>query len=64
MPLQLQVQRSYGLALAQRGKKGAKKKAAVAVARRLAVILHRMWVTGEHYEPLRNTTRREAKRTA
>lgn len=56
--------RRYGLALAQRGKKGAKKKAAVAVARRLAVILHRMWVTGEHYEPLRNTTRREAKRTA
>lgn len=36
--------------------KKAKKKAAVAVARRLAVLLHRLWVTGEVYEPLRNTT--------
>lgn len=31
----------------------AKKKATIAVARRLAVLLHRLWVTGEVYEPLR-----------
>lgn len=56
--------RRYGLALMARGGKSAKKRAAVAVARRLAVILHRMWMTGECYEPLRNAKRREAKRTS
>jgi hypothetical protein len=35
-----------------RGGKGAKKKARVAVARKLAVLLHHLWVTGEVYEPL------------
>jgi hypothetical protein len=50
------------LALAQRGGKAAKKRAVVAVARKLAVLLHRLWVTGEDYEPLRNATRRESKR--
>jgi hypothetical protein len=29
----------------------------VAVARKLAVLLHRLWVTGEVYEPLRQATR-------
>lgn len=54
--------RRYGLALAERGGKAAKKKAVVAVARKLAVLLHRLWVTGEDYEPLRNSTRRACKR--
>jgi len=54
--------RRYGLALAQRGGKAGKKRAVVAVARKLAVLLHRLWVTGEDYEPLRNATRRESKR--
>ena len=27
----------------------------VAVARKLAVLLHRLWVSGEAYEPLRNS---------
>jgi hypothetical protein len=27
----------------------------VAVARKLAVLLHRLWVTGETYEPLRRS---------
>ena len=27
----------------------------IAVARKLAVMLHRMWTTGEVYEPLRNS---------
>ncbi len=45
--------RRWGLALAARGKKNAKKRAVVAVARKLAVLLHRLWVTAEVYEPLR-----------
>ncbi len=32
----------------------AKKRAVVAVARKLAVLLHKLWVSGEVYEPLRN----------
>jgi len=35
----------------QKGSKRAKKKAVVAVARKLAVLLHRLWVTGEVYDP-------------
>ncbi len=31
----------------------------VAVARKLAVLLLRLWQTGEAYEPLRNARRRE-----
>ncbi len=46
--------RRWGLALAARGKKNAKKRAVVAVARKLAVLLHRLWVTAEVYEPLRH----------
>jgi transposase len=45
--------RQWGLSLAGRGRKNAKKRAVVAVARKLAVLLHRLWVTGEVYEPLR-----------
>jgi transposase len=47
--------RRYGLRLCERGGKNAKKRAVVAVARKLAVLLHRLWVTGEVYEPLRNS---------
>jgi len=50
--------RRYGLQLASRGGKIAKKKAAVAVARKLAVLLHRLWVTGADYEALRNNNQR------
>jgi hypothetical protein len=45
----------WGLRLAERGGKNAKKRAVVAVARKLAVLLHRLWVNGEMYEPLRNS---------
>lgn len=48
--------RRWGLKLAERGGPNAKKKAIVGVARKLAVLLHRLWVTGEVYEPLRNNT--------
>jgi len=44
--------RRFGLALAERGGKAAKKRAVVAVARKLSVLLHRLWVSGETYQPL------------
>lgn len=46
--------RRHGEKLAARGGKNAKKRAVVAVARKLSVLLHRLWMTGEAYEPLRN----------
>jgi transposase len=48
----------WGLALAERGGKAAKKRAVIAVARKLSVLLLRLWVTGEVYEPLRYPGRR------
>ena len=48
--------RRWGLTLAERGGKNAKKRAVVAVARKLAILLHRLWVSGEIYEPLRNSS--------
>lgn len=47
--------RRFGQRLIVRGGKGAKKKARVAVARKLAVLLHHLWATGEVYEPLRSS---------
>jgi transposase len=41
-----------GVHLAERGGKNARKKAIVAVARKLAVLLHRLWVTNQPYVPL------------
>jgi transposase len=52
--------RRCGLRMAERGGKSAKKRAVVAVARRLAVLLHRLWVTGEEYEPLRRASAQAA----
>ena len=43
----------WGIARSARGGPIARKRAVVAVARRLAVLLHRLWVTGARYEPLR-----------
>jgi transposase len=43
--------RRWGLKLAERGGKNAKKRAVVAVARKLAVLLHHLWKTGEIYDP-------------
>jgi transposase len=50
--------RRHGEKIASRGGKNAKKRAVVAVARKLAVLMHRLWVTGETYEPLREARRR------
>jgi transposase len=52
--------RRWGQKLATRGGKNGKKRARVAVARKLAVLLHKLWVTGEVYEPLRNAAVRAA----
>jgi transposase len=43
----------WGHRLAERGGKNAKKRAVVAVARKLATLLHRLWVSGAAYQPLR-----------
>jgi transposase len=47
--------RRWGLKLAERGGKNGKKRAVIATARKLAVLLHRLWVSGEVYEPLHNS---------
>jgi transposase len=47
----------HGEKIAGRGGKNAKRRAVVAVARKLSVLLHRLWVTGEAYEPLYNASR-------
>jgi transposase len=47
--------RRHGEKIARHGGKNAKKRAAVAVARKLSVLLHRLWVTAEVYDPLHNT---------
>jgi len=50
--------RRWGLKLAERGGKNGKKRAVIATARKLAVLLHRLWVSAEAYEPLRNSHQR------
>jgi transposase len=56
--------RRHGEKIASRGGKNSKKRAVVAVARKLCVLLHRLWVSGEVYDPLRNTHRRERREEA
>jgi transposase len=53
--------RRWGQQLAARGGKNGKKRAVVAVARKLVVLLHRLWVSGEVYEPLRNSHKDERR---
>ena len=53
--------RRFGQRIAQRGGKNAKKRAIVAVARKLAVLLHHLWRSGEVYEPLYQETRKAAR---
>jgi transposase len=49
--------RRHGEKIAERGGKNARKRAIVAVARKLAVLLHRLWISGEVYDPLYNARR-------
>jgi transposase len=50
--------RRHGEKISVRGGKSAKKRAVVAVARKLSVLLHRLWTTGELYDPLYNSRNR------
>jgi transposase len=52
--------RRFGQKMAARGGKVAKKKAIIAVARKLAILLHHLWRSGQVYEPLYQQTRRAA----
>lgn len=50
--------RRWGMKLAERGGKSGKKRAIIAVARKLAVLLHHLWISCEAYEPLHNARKR------
>jgi len=54
----------HGEKIAARGGKRAKKRATIAVARKLSVLMHRLWVSGETYEPLRNSINTAATKAA
>ena len=56
--------RRHGEKIAARGGKNSKKRAAVAVARKLSVLLHHLWVSGEVYDPLYNVHRRQEQKEA
>jgi transposase len=43
--------RRFGQKIALRGGKNAKKRAIVAIARKLAVLMHHLWLTGKEYDP-------------
>src|SRR6202140_1244121 len=47
--------RRWGLKLAERGGKSGKKRAIIATARKLAVLLHQLWGRGEPYEPFHHS---------
>lgn len=52
--------RRWGLELMARGGKNSKKRAIIAVARKLSVLLLRLWSTGATYEPLRSERQQDA----
>ncbi len=51
--------RRWGLKLAERGGRNAKRRAVIAVARKLAVLLHHLWKTGEVYDPFYQANRKQ-----
>jgi len=56
--------RRFGEHLARGGSQRAKKRAAIAVARKLAVLLHRLWRNAEVYDRFHNAKRAERSQTA
>jgi transposase len=52
--------RQWGLRICERGGKNAKKRAIIAVARKLSVLLHRLWVTQAEYVPFYEMEKRAA----
>ena len=53
--------RRFGLKLCARGGKNAKRRAVIAVARKLAVIMHHLWKSGQTYDPFYEQNRRQKK---
>jgi transposase len=53
--------RRHGQKIAARGGKNAKKRGVVAVARKLAVLMHVLWSKNATYEPLFNASRKKSK---
>jgi len=51
--------RLHGLGIASRGGKNAKKRAVVAVARKLSILLHRLWISKQTYEPFYGVEKRQ-----
>lgn len=51
--------RRHGERIANRGGKAAKKRAVIAVARKLSVVLHRIWLTAQVYDPLYSETQKK-----
>jgi transposase len=51
--------RRWGLKLAERGGRNGKKRAIIAVARKLAILLHHLWISCEEYEPFHNSRKRK-----
>ena len=49
--------RRWGLKLAEPGGRNRKKRAIIATARKLSVLLHHLWASGEVYEPWHNRSR-------
>ena len=56
--------RRFGMRIAQRGGKNAKKRAVVAVARKLAILLHHLWRSAQVYEPLYQENRKARGKAA
>jgi len=56
--------RRFGLKLSARGGKNAKRRAVVAVARKLTVLLYRLWRHGEIYGPLYTAKRKNLAKDA
>jgi transposase len=50
--------RRHGERIVATGGKAAKKRAVIAVARKLSVVLHRLWTTGEQYEPFPHSSQK------
>ena len=53
--------RRFGLKLAERGGKNAKRRAVIAVARKLAVTMHQLWKSEATYEPLYQKNNKQKK---
>ena len=53
--------RRFGDKIASRGGSAAKKKAIIAVARKLGVLMHQLWATGAEYDPFYNTNKKKKK---